>query len=307
MIGELLRYWTTFAPERVRKFGYLKRLIALEFRAKRCASAWAEHQSRCKAIILKAADLCEKQEICVILGSGLLLEVPLGELGSRFDVVYLVDMFHMPQVVAEVKHHFNVKLLTGDITGVFQAIKERKAPGSHHPAPPPRIPHLKDADLIVSCNCLSQLAGPFTEHFERERGFSELDSDKVAFQIIQQHAEAVAHQAAGIGVIITDVERYVMAGEKVVTRTDLLKAYNLPDTPNHLHNDEWEWLIAPRGEEDPERDIVHWVEAKVYVRLKEPEKEDEEKEPEDTRPLPPDDDDNGAFDPIAAARKPVEY
>lgn len=35
MIGEFLRYLTTFAPERTRKFGYLKRLIALEFRAKR--------------------------------------------------------------------------------------------------------------------------------------------------------------------------------------------------------------------------------------------------------------------------------
>lgn len=39
MIGEFLRYITTFAPERIRKFGYLKRLIALAFRARRYATS----------------------------------------------------------------------------------------------------------------------------------------------------------------------------------------------------------------------------------------------------------------------------
>ncbi|MBL8628420.1 MAG: hypothetical protein JNM81_02250 [Rhodospirillaceae bacterium] len=275
MFAELWRYWTTFAPERVRKFGYLQRLIALEFRHKRCAEAWAPHLQRCRNIITKAADLCEKQNTCVVLGSGLLLEVPVSALASRFETVYLVDIFHMPSVQAEAKKHFNVKLLTGDITGVFQAMKERKAPGPNQPAPPPRIPHLKDADFIVSCNCLTQLAGPFTQHFEKERGFSDLDSDKVAFQMMEKHAQAIAVEATGVGVLITDVERDVMVGDRVVTRTDLLKAFKLPETPTHLHNEEWDWLIAPAPEEDPARDIVHIVEAKVYQRNLDEKKEGE--------------------------------
>ncbi len=275
MFAELWRYWTTFAPERVRKFGYLQRLIALEFRHKRCAEAWAPHLQRCRNIITKAADLCEKQNTCVVLGSGLLLEVPVSALASRFETVYLVDIFHMPSVQAEAKKHFNVKLLTGDITGVFQAMKERKAPGPNQPAPPPRIPHLKDADFIVSCNCLTQLAGPFTQHFEKERGFSDLDSDKVAFQVMEKHAQAIAVEATGVGVLITDVERDVMVGDRVVTRTDLLKAFKLPETPTHLHNEEWDWLIAPAPEEDPARDIVHIVEAKVYQRNLDEKKEGE--------------------------------
>jgi hypothetical protein len=280
MLAELWRYWTTFAPERVRKFGYLHRLIALEFRYKRCAAAWEPHLRRCRNIIIKAADLCEKQNTCVVLGSGLLLEVPLSALASRFETVYLVDIFHMPAVQAEAKKHFNVKLLTGDITGVFHAMKERKAPGPKQPAPPPRIPHLKDADFIVSCNCLTQLAGPFTKHFETERGFAELDSDKVAFEIMEKHAHALAHEATGVALLITDVERDVMAGEKLVTRTDLLKALKLPETLTHLHNEEWEWMIAPAPEEDPARDIVHVVEAKVYQRVS----DDAKKEAGDTPP-----------------------
>ncbi len=294
MLAELWRYWTTFAPERVRKFGYLHHLIALEFRHRRCAAAWEPHVRRCRNLIIKAADLCEQQNICVIVGSGLLLEVPLSALATRFEVVYLVDIFHMPSVQAEAKKHFNVKLLTGDVTGVFQAMKERKAPGPKQPAPPARIPHLKDADLIVSCNCLTQLYGPFTKHFEDERGFSELDTDKVAYEIMEKHAQAIAHEATGVGVLITDVERDVMAGEKIVTRTNLLKGLSLPETATHLHNEEWEWLLAPAGEEDAARDIVHIVEAKVYQRLT----DEEKKAADDT---PPSLDDLEAPDASAAA------
>lgn len=266
MIGEFIRYLTTFAPERTRKFGYLKRLIALEFRARRCATAWASHQRNARNVIVKASDLCEKHEIAVILGSGLLLEVPLKALAEKFERVYLVDIFHMPQVRRETKKHFNVKLLTGDITGVFAAMKENRPPGGHTPAPPPRIPHLKEADLIVSCTCMTQLAGPFTEYFEKTRGFSDLDSDKLAYQIMEQHAKAIATEATGVGVIITDTERFAMQDDKMVSRTDLLKALKLPPTPNIIHNEEWDWLIAPHPEEHPSHDYIHAVVAKIYQR-----------------------------------------
>jgi len=289
MIGEFLRYLMTYAPERTRKFGYLKRLIALEFRARRCATAWASHQRSTRNIITKAIDLCEKHEKVVVLGSGLLLEVPLKALAERFDQVFLVDIFHMPQVRREVKKHFNVKLLTGDITGVFAAMKENRPPGGSTPAPPARIPHVKDADLIVSCNCLTQLAGPFTDYFEKTRGFSDLDSDKLAYQIMDQHCKAIATEATGVGVIITDVERIAMQDDKMVSRSDLLKALKLPPTPTIIHNEEWDWMIAPHPEEHPSHDYIHIVDAKVYQRNVND--EEEAKESEDglavDLPLPP--------------------
>lgn len=264
MIGEFFRYLTTFSPERVRKFGYLKRLIALEFRAKRCEAAWADHQRSCKNFITKAADLCADQRIAVVLGSGLLLEVPLRALSERFEKVFLVDIFHMPQVVREAKKHFNVKLLTGDVTGVFKAMKERRPPGPNQPAPPPLIPYLKEADLIVSCNCLTRLAGPFNEYFEKNRGFSDLDSDKVAYQIMERHAKALAEEATGLAVLITDTDRFAMQGDNVVSRTDLLKALKLPLTATIVHNEEWDWVAAPHPEEHPTHDYIHTVVGKVY-------------------------------------------
>jgi hypothetical protein len=268
MIGEFLRYVTTFAPERVRKFGYLQRLIAFEFRAKRCAAAWHAHQRAARNFITKAADLCERQNLAVVVGSGLLLEVPLKALSERFERVELVDIFHMPQVRREAKRYFNVKLLTGDVTGVFAAMKDHRPPGPHTPAPPARIPHLKEADLIVSCNCLTQLAGPFNAYFEKTRGFSDLDSDKLAYQVMEQHAKAIAEQAGGVGVLITDTERFAMQGDKVVSKQDLLKALRLPSSPQTLivHNEEWDWLIAPHPEEHPSHDYVHTVVGRIYQR-----------------------------------------
>lgn len=156
MLAELLRYWSTFAPERVRKHGYLKRLIALEFRYKRNERAWAGHVINARTFSADAAEKCPKMGTAVVLGSGLLIEVPLRSLAERFDQVFLVDLFHMPQVRAEVKKHFNVKLLSGDITGIFAMMDDDDYPGGSVPAPQARIPHLTDADLIVSADCLTQ-------------------------------------------------------------------------------------------------------------------------------------------------------
>jgi len=301
MIGEFFRYLTTLAPERIRKFGYLKRLIALEFRARRCEAYWAAHQRSCKNFIAKAADLCPQQKVAVVLGSGLLLEVPLKVLASKFERVYLVDIFHMPQVRREAKKHFNVKLLTGDITAVFQAIKDNRPPGGHTPAPAPRIPHLKEADFIVSCNVLTQLAGPFNEYFEKVRGFSDLDADKLAYQIMEQHCKAIAEEATGLGVIISDVERFVMQDDKIVSRLDLLKAYKLPLTPTIVHNEEWDWMIAPHPEEHPSHDYIHTVQAKVYQRNVAPEAVSaEDALAVDIVPPPPSLDDMPAADPVGS-------
>jgi len=53
MIGEFLRYATTFALERIRKFEYLKKLITMEFRAKRCEAAWTSHLRSARNFIPK--------------------------------------------------------------------------------------------------------------------------------------------------------------------------------------------------------------------------------------------------------------
>ena len=266
MIGELFRYWTTLAPERVRKYGYLKRLIALEFRERRCRGAWGPHLARTRQFIVKAIDLVPRPRSVVIVGSGLLLDVPLEDLADRFERVYLVDMFHMPQVRRAVRRYFNVKLLAGDVTGLFAMLKEDKAPGPRTPPPSPRIPHLADADMIVSCNCLTQLAGPFNDLFRATRGFADADCDMLSAQVMEKHLAAITHEAAGVGVVITDTERFAMQGDRIVSRTDLLKTVRLPPAPRPQFDEEWDWMIAPAPEDHPSHDMLHAVSARIYER-----------------------------------------
>ena len=52
--------------------------------------AWAGHLFATRNFVTKAADLCEKQNLVVVVGSGLLLEVPLKALAERFERVFLV-------------------------------------------------------------------------------------------------------------------------------------------------------------------------------------------------------------------------
>lgn len=275
MLGEWFRYITTFAPERVRKFGYLKALIQLEFQHKRNAHAWEDHLLSAATFIVEAAERCPHKHIAVVLGSGLLLDVPLRSLAERFDKVYLVDMFHMPQVRAQAKKFLNVKLLYGDITGIFAMMKEDEYPGGSVPAPPPRIPHLNDADLIVSANCLTSLAPPFCKYLDRTRHLTEFDQDKLTLQIQQAHVEALAGAKKPICAIVTESERFQLLGDKVVGRKPLTPGLTFPKTATLAHNLEWQWLVERADGKDHPYDIEHTVDTRLYERYV-PNEEDEE-------------------------------
>lgn len=267
MLGEWFRYITTLAPERVRKFGYLKNLIQLEFRHKKNAHAWEDHLLNASTFIVEAAERCPHKGIAVVLGSGLLLDVPLRSLAERFERVYLVDMFHMPQVRAKAKKFLNVKLLYGDITGIFAMMKEGEFPGGSVPAPMPRIPHLADADLIVSANCLTSLAPPFCKYLDRTRHLTEFDQDKLTLQIQDAHVQALAGAKKPVCAIITETERFQLSGDKVVGRTPLTPGLTFPKTATLAHNLEWQWLVSRADGKHEPYDIEHTVDTRLYERF----------------------------------------
>lgn len=267
MLGEWFRYITTFAPERVRKFGYLKKLIKLEFLHKENEDAWEDHVFNCRSFITEAAERCPERGIAVVLGSGLLIEVPLRSLAERFERVYLVDMFHMPQVRARAKKFLNVKLLYGDITGIFAMMKEGEFPGGSVPAPPPRIPHLNDADFIVSANCLTALAPPFCTYLDRARHLTEFDQDRLTLQIQDAHVQALADAKKPVCAIISESERFQLSGDKVVGRTQLTPGLTFPKTATLAHNLEWQWLVSRADGKHEPYDIEHTVDTRLYERF----------------------------------------
>ena len=159
----MLAWLTTPCRPEARRLGYLREAIALRSRARRCARLWAPHLQQSRAFLLDSAGV--GGELGVVLGSGLLLDVPLAELAQRFRRLYLVDMLHLPEVRRLVRAYPGVSLLELDVTGV--------APGLHdllrarRPvaceeldrlfAHAPILPELESADWVASVNLFSQL------------------------------------------------------------------------------------------------------------------------------------------------------
>ena len=77
MLAEWFRHLSTPCDPKLKRMGYLKELISIDARHKRCFEAWAPHLEHCKKkIILEAAEGIPRRRVTV-LGSGLLLDIPL--------------------------------------------------------------------------------------------------------------------------------------------------------------------------------------------------------------------------------------
>lgn len=130
------------APLRLRRLGYVRQSGLLHARSRRCRAAWAPHLERARDVIAAAALSTNEHRHAVVLGSGLLDDVPLETLARRFSRVSLVDAVHPWPTRLVVGRFPNVALVTADIAaGLEGALAEV----------------CTEADLIVSANLLSQL------------------------------------------------------------------------------------------------------------------------------------------------------
>ncbi len=238
MLAEWIAYLTTPCPRHLRAMGYLKGLIGLEARYRRCRKAWAPHLKNTKATILEAAMACPSKRRAVVMGSGPLLDVPLAELSFLFDEVVLADIFHLPKTRKAAGAYPNVRLLTQDLTGVAEALFEQAGP---LPRPAPGGLPLAGADLAVSANLLSQLT-----HLPREylAGRDGGEIDALSRSMIEHHLAALA-DFKGVACIIAETERLITDGGEVIEAEDALHGVRLPQTGR-----QWIWDIAPPPEMD---------------------------------------------------------
>ena len=163
MATRTFRAWLDYlaipVPRHVRQMGYVRELRALRARHDRCRSDWHSHLEHTRAVILDAAAQCEQRRSALVVGSGLLFDIPLDELARQFGSVVLVDIVHAWSVHRRAVRLSNVRLLPLDVTGVVErchALARRRAPA--------RLPQRtvdclvgEDFDLVASVNVLSQL------------------------------------------------------------------------------------------------------------------------------------------------------
>jgi len=251
MLAELALQLVTPASRMTRKLGLVGESIALWSRGLRQRRAWAGHHARCRDVVAQAVAELPQRRTAVILGSGLLRDIPLGLLAANFERVLLIDAVHLPQVRFRMRFRRNVTLLTRDLTGAIGWLA-----GERHGRIDPLADLVTDpkVDLVVSANLLSQLAWPIEDWLaDHPAEAAKLPADLPA-RCIAWHLDDL-RGFRGRVILLSDVE--VVERDRVgaiTDRLDLMRSVALPKP-----DESWDWPVAPFGEAARDRESIHRV------------------------------------------------
>jgi hypothetical protein len=262
LIIEWITSRLTPASSLARLIGYVDSSIALAHRYKRCKKAWAPHVSACHDVILSERPSNAKN--ILIVGSGLLLEIPFEELlQDPACRITLVDVVHPISVRKRVRDSGDrVQLIEMDVTGSAKLLAKKinVTQFTQLKFSPPLKGLNNTYDYVVSANIISQLS---LDPFERlRRCNSRLATDEF-FAVLSQH---MGRQ---------HVEWVKNLGQKVLLISDVNRTYydrtgqEIDQTPSaYVTRDgklikSWNWLISPMGETSKDFSYSMLVEARV--------------------------------------------
>ncbi len=248
MILEALDYAATWplTPSPFRR--HIASSVSLLARARRCKAAWAPHEEMSKAHMLEAINTLRQRRTVVVLGSGLLRDVPIKALSKTFDTVVLVDLVHLSSVRLRLAAQGvrNARLIHRDLSGFDAAMTgETVEPLAFLR----QVPYL---DLVISANLLSQIGVGARRRLEADGKTGEIDA--VLPRLIAAHLEGLAAQPCRT-CLVTDIAYAVSSADgRVVEDGDLLSGLTIPP-----HAQSWEWPVVPFGEDRRNIQAVHRV------------------------------------------------
>lgn len=254
MLLEALRHALIRCPPSLKTMGVLYDLLALESRYRRCHAAWEPHLQQARDGMLDLLGPQTGRGSIAVLGSGLLLDIPLDELCRRFDRVILVDLFHMPAVRRRCDRLPGVELVETDLTGVLAHWASVQS-GPDLPVPVPVFPQ---ADAVISANIVSQLSFRLAGHAFATGLWTPDALARWECALKQAHVDALSRHQGGPAILLTDHTRILCHadGGEELTRSPLLAGVTLPE---FVHHHTWLWTIAPAPEESRRHDVVHQV------------------------------------------------
>lgn len=248
MIAEALQYLATIVLTGSAHRRFVRYSVNLWSRAGRCRKDWAAHEAKSKDAIRSAISGLSQRRTAVVLGSGLLRDVPIEDLAGSFDTVVLVDLVHLASVRLRLKgkHYRNVRLIERDLSGYddLKAGKDAEPLGFLR-----SVPYL---DFVVSANLLSQIGRGVKRRYEAEAS-SGMPADTVE-RLIAAHLRGLADLPCRT-CLLTDISYAVIDRTgKVHEDVDLLHGIAPPKAKAG-----WDWPVAPLGEESRDYQIVHKV------------------------------------------------
>lgn len=247
MILEAIQYAATtlVTPREFRPF--IRSSLGLWGRAGRCAKAWSAHEENCHAFIRGTIAPMKQRRTAVVLGSGLLRDVPIVELSKNFDTVVLVDLVHLASVRIWIrtKRLSNIRLISRDLSGLSDALSGKT------PEPLSFLRQVPYLDLVVSANIVSQIGVGCRRVLERS---GHENPDAIISQLIRAHLEDLSALPCKTA-LLTDISYEVIDRQgKVIEADDLLCGVPAPQAKRS-----WDWPVAPFGEIGRDRQAVHRV------------------------------------------------
>ncbi|RDJ20680.1 hypothetical protein DWF00_05245 [Bosea caraganae] len=251
IFAELALYLTTPVDRTTRSLGLLWESITLWSRGVRHRRLWAEHHANCQAVVTGAMAGLKQRRKVLVLGSGLVRDVPLDRLCEAFEEVVLVDAVHLPLVRLRMVRRPKVRLVTRDLTGIMPWLAG-KVEGRSDPV----ADFVADEaiDLVISANLLSQLAWPVEDWLEKEAARAPRFPADLPRRCVAWHLEDL-RRFKGRVCLLSDVEMIERDRSGAITdRLDLTRGEALP-----APDESWDWVVAPFGEAARDRDYVHRV------------------------------------------------
>mgnify|MGYP007059940082 FL=1 len=194
-----------------------------------------------------------QRRTAVVLGSGLLRDVPIKPLSHAFDTVVLVDLVHLASVRLWLMANRlrNVRPISRNLSGFAEAAAGR--------APEPlsflrQVPYL---DLVISANLLSQIGVGAERRLEKEP----TGPSGLVPRLIEAHLEGLSALPCST-VLLSDVAFTVLGHDGETRETaDLLHGVSAPQPRAR-----WTWPVVPIGEESRQFSVVHDVAAVRALR-----------------------------------------
>jgi len=263
MLAEALKYAAARLRGQNDPYGHLSQQVALWARHRRHSKAWEPHLARCRTKALAAARSCPEaaRRTALVLGSGLLLDVPLAELSALFARVVLVDLAFLPEVRGQAARLGNATTLEADLTGCLDHLPDALD------APLPDVlaalaadlpAGLAELDFVYSANVLSQLPLFALDALEAQvplgPGLQEERRRELGAALVRQHLDGLSALPCPACLVTDRTEQGLRRGE-VEYEVDLLFGVD----PG-LSGEVWVWSMAPDGEAvrglDVERQVL---------------------------------------------------
>jgi len=240
MLREAVDWLVTPSLPFARRTGHLSEFVAIAARRRRHVAAWAAHEARTRAAVLRAAAAADPGGAAVVLGAGHLHDTPLAALAARFREVRLVDLAFAPATRSAARRLGNVACVRHDVTESLPHLTTVAEPG-----------FLRDdrgVSFVASVNLLSQLAVVPT------REMDDAEADRIGRALAEAHLAWLRRLPCPAMIVFDQAVEIVAADSRVVATLDPLKGAATP-----APDETWRWDIAPRGEIDRHHAVRHVV------------------------------------------------